>query len=1299
VDGSTVSYTVVASDAAQNTSSTYSSTFTVDTKAPSITITSTLSRLAPGQQTTLTFTSSEPITNFDLNDITVSTGSVSDFTIVNSQDFTVKYTYPSITANDVTFSLLPGKVDDLVGNSNTLTSTLTLVLNSGPVGSPVPIIITQDDPDMVINLTNGMSDPDGDSLQVNNLQVVYTMSTGGSQYTTVNNQVLANKFSKIVSTQSLNGNELAINTSKSKFLMGIQTGKIEISYDISDGTYALRVNNEIVIMGKNDAPVGSDLIETRTFQLDSSGQKLKDIQGNDLTAEIKEDFPVNSFVSATDNDEGDQIKYILGSTDSLKNGKLDFDSTNGNYKYVPVLHFYGDVFFDYYVEDLFGIRKGPYKVVIKIAERPDDDGIPTVLETITKNTDLDGDGVPDRKQANISNFPMTSAAEFSAGKNWALGNGGVKPDSSNVGSILIGDLGLNGTDTSRGKYRLDLNAKLKDIGILPKPDSISSNFAFNSDLFQFSIVPEANKSLTDLDNDLSNGLQTRVVINLPKPIAATTYLKKLANGKIIVFKDDQSLDTWDDGATLIDANGDGLVERIVITITDNGIGDSDPTLGKITDPGGLGIVKPIIDDVIIDSLAESQRNGKIIFDFNDKFSNSDLDLENDSLTYSFSSSTNPAIIKAIGINEKTGQVFVKDSTYFDFELFVNNNDISRIKFDVIVADKYSFTDTASVDFGILNIDEIPLIISKQEINFIEKQPSSTVVIAIETIPDYKDITKFSIVNGKDGNYFSLDSINGNLRFKIPPRFRKKKQYKLDIQAIDINGKSDQIQLNINIIGIEVLPNTNMPDIFKTYGDGKFKLKTNTNSNGSITYEISDSSVAIIKGDSLTIIGSGIAKIKVSQEEDSLNNYLPFEFYTDLIVNKAKLKITARNNERCFASKDPKFDYFITGLVNGEDTSVFSNKVELISDADINSAPGNYSIIPGGVTARNYSIEYVNGVYLIRNLPSSAEIRSKSNYVCEGDSIILRVDTGYRYTWFRNDTIVFLATNDSLAVFDSGNYKVKLENQYGCELTSKVDYNIKKYFAPVPEFDFQFYCVDKPVYFTNKTNHSRSGPVKYIWNNGSGGLSNLENPIFTYATTGTKSIVLSVIPEFCPVLKKEIIKPISIEEPIPAKKLNGVDALTFNSTQLNARLFDRFQYEWSPTVNWSNSYRIPNPLVIISNETLFKIKMTAPSSCVTVDTMLVRAFTKRIYLPNTFTPNGDGVNDIFQINPVEIKELKYFRIINQWGARVFETRNLREGWDGKLNGANQPIATYTWILEAVDTDGNPVRETGSVTLLR
>jgi hypothetical protein len=75
------------------------------------------------------------------------------------------------------------------------------------------------------------------------------------------------------------------------------------------------------------------------------------------------------------------------------------------------------------------------------------------------------------------------------------------------------------------------------------------------------------------------------------------------------------------------------------------------------------------------------------------------------------------------------------------------------------------------------------------------------------------------------------------------------------------------------------------------------------------------------------------------------------------------------------------------------------------------------------------------------------------------------------------------------------------------------------------------------------------------------------------------------------------------------------------------------------------------------------------------------------------------NDIFKINPVGIRELRYFRIVNQWGVRIFETTNLSEGWDGRLNGVREPIASYTWMIEAVDTTGQPVRESGTVTLIR
>ena len=195
-----------------------------------------------------------------------------------------------------------------------------------------------------------------------------------------------------------------------------------------------------------------------------------------------------------------------------------------------------------------------------------------------------------------------------------------------MGSILIGDLSSDSLGITNPKYRLDPNAKLSNIGIVPK-DTTNINLAFQSDLYKFSIIPAQGKQLLDLDNDASNGLQTRVVINLPVGINASTYLKSLANGQVIVFKDDQNLDTWDDGATLIDTDKDGLIDRIVVTITDNGRGDSDPTIGRISDPGGLGFVKPKLDDFTSKTLNEGQNTGTLLVDLNEKYSNKDFDLE------------------------------------------------------------------------------------------------------------------------------------------------------------------------------------------------------------------------------------------------------------------------------------------------------------------------------------------------------------------------------------------------------------------------------------------------------------------------------------------------------------------------------------------------------------------------------------------------------------------------------------------------------------------------------------------------
>jgi gliding motility-associated-like protein len=65
------------------------------------------------------------------------------------------------------------------------------------------------------------------------------------------------------------------------------------------------------------------------------------------------------------------------------------------------------------------------------------------------------------------------------------------------------------------------------------------------------------------------------------------------------------------------------------------------------------------------------------------------------------------------------------------------------------------------------------------------------------------------------------------------------------------------------------------------------------------------------------------------------------------------------------------------------------------------------------------------------------------------------------------------------------------------------------------------------------------------------------------------------------------------------------------------------------------------------------------------------------------------------------KLNYFKVFNRWGNLVFQTNDATpaNGWNGKYNGTNQPAGTYTWIAEAVDADGNIIKRSGNILLIR
>jgi gliding motility-associated-like protein len=86
------------------------------------------------------------------------------------------------------------------------------------------------------------------------------------------------------------------------------------------------------------------------------------------------------------------------------------------------------------------------------------------------------------------------------------------------------------------------------------------------------------------------------------------------------------------------------------------------------------------------------------------------------------------------------------------------------------------------------------------------------------------------------------------------------------------------------------------------------------------------------------------------------------------------------------------------------------------------------------------------------------------------------------------------------------------------------------------------------------------------------------------------------------------------------------------------------------------------------------------------------------VPTGFSPNGDGHNDVLYVRGAAIETL-YFKVFNRWGELVFETKDLKVGWDGTFKGKLQEMEAYAWVLDVIFYDETTAHKTGNVTLLR
>ena len=115
---------------------------------------------------------------------------------------------------------------------------------------------------------------------------------------------------------------------------------------------------------------------------------------------------------------------------------------------------------------------------------------------------------------------------------------------------------------------------------------------------------------------------------------------------------------------------------------------------------------------------------------------------------------------------------------------------------------------------------------------------------------------------------------------------------------------------------------------------------------------------------------------------------------------------------------------------------------------------------------------------------------------------------------------------------------------------------------------------------------------------------------------------------------------------------------------------------------------------------YKIRVNAGGSenLISYSNLIEISLAPVIFIPNAFTPNGDGANDIFISKSRFVKSLE-MTVFNRWGEPVFKTTDIKTGWDGKVNGTDAPVGSYAYTITLQGNKGESSTERGTISLIR
>ncbi len=144
-----------------------------------------------------------------------------------------------------------------------------------------------------------------------------------------------------------------------------------------------------------------------------------------------------------------------------------------------------------------------------------------------------------------------------------------------------------------------------------------------------------------------------------------------------------------------------------------------------------------------------------------------------------------------------------------------------------------------------------------------------------------------------------------------------------------------------------------------------------------------------------------------------------------------------------------------------------------------------------------------------------------------------------------------------------------------------------------------------------------------------------------------------------------------------------------------------RYEWAPA-NSLNNAAVANPVARPQETITYTVTAYNSLGCSSQDSIKVffnKIGSAEIYLPNAFSPNGDGRNDVFRLISIGGNTLKVFSVFNRWGELIYTTNDISRGWDGTFKGKFQEPGAYYWYLKAWNPCDGDVFKKGNVILVK